>query len=151
MAVSSPTAIGLEWEDGAYDGNTPTLDYRVSHYTGGEWVLLASGLTAKSFLATELTSGVTYEFRIEARNIVGFSNPSTSIFVIAATPPETPAAPTTSITNNDLTIDWDAPTDNGSPIIGYRISVQDSTGTYVPICDGTDATLVAESKCVITV
>lgn len=73
------------------------------------WVTLVEGITSKSFLATGLTTGLTYSFKVQSRNIVGYSPASSAVAVVAATKPNTPAAPVTQITNNDVTIRWVAP------------------------------------------
>lgn len=55
------------WTDGASNGGSIVIDYRVSYDQGsgsGSMSVLAAGLTTKSYVATALTPGVTYTFKI---------------------------------------------------------------------------------------
>ena len=64
--------------------------------------------------------------------------------------PSTPAAPTTSVVGNKVVIDWSAPADNGTPILGYRLSVRRSDDTYsepTTDCDASDSDIVAATQC----
>jgi hypothetical protein len=60
-----------------------------------------------------LITGTTYKFYVEARNAVGFSAKSITYQIIAATVPTKPEQPTTKITDNDVTIEWNRPAENG--------------------------------------
>ena len=52
---------------------------------------LASGLPSTAYtFSSSVTSGVTYKFRVLARNSVGYSDNSTVLEIIAATIPGTP-------------------------------------------------------------
>ena len=83
--VLDMTRISIIWEDGISDGNQPILDYRVSFDQGTDmFVVSDSHLTVKEFTQALLTPGVTYSFRIEARNIVGYSDYSISVDFVAA-------------------------------------------------------------------
>lgn len=72
--VTSAYQIGLSWSDGAHDGGSPVLDYRVSFAVQGEAnTIFSSGLINKFETVTGLTPGVTYQFVVESRNLVGYS------------------------------------------------------------------------------
>ena len=80
----------------------------------------------QSYTVTGLTSGKTYQFRVEARNSIGYSNYSNVITAIAAIVPSAPPAPSTIMDVNNVIITWNPPsiasqTDYGSAIIGYKI------------------------------
>lgn len=54
-------------------------------------MLLASGVTSTYYQTSiTLTSGVTYSFKVVARNSVGYSSYSYAIPIIAARPPDAP-------------------------------------------------------------
>jgi titin len=80
--------------------------------------------TTNSYLATGLSMGNNYKFKVVAVNSAGSSLISSeSDFIIAAVPPD---APTNVVRLNAdqtfITIGWQAPSQNGgSPIIGYNI------------------------------
>jgi len=63
-----------------------------------------------------LSTGTTYKFQVEARNAVGYSAKSTEFEIIAATVPTATETPVTTISNNDITIDWSQPAENGQTI-----------------------------------
>jgi len=62
---------------------------------GSSFLVLASGVDSQQYTATSLTSGVIYQFKIEARNSYGFSDYSDVLTLLCAYKPEAPAAPTT--------------------------------------------------------
>lgn len=45
--------------------------------------------------------------------------------------PDAPLAPVTTAVASDVTIDWQAPKDNGSPLTSYRVYLRASTGSYI--------------------
>ena len=61
---------------------------------------------------------------MRARNLFGFSDYSSTISILAAKTPEKPLAPVTYIDGLNVIIDWAAPFDNGSPILGYKVLVR---------------------------
>jgi hypothetical protein len=61
------------------------------------WADIATDVTEKAYTATGLSPGLTYKFRVYARNVVGYGEPSISVSILTAIPPTAPAAPTTTI------------------------------------------------------
>jgi hypothetical protein len=61
-AITTKSIIGFSWSDGASNGGTAVIDYRISYdQSTGNFVTLATGVTAKSYATTvALTSGRTY-------------------------------------------------------------------------------------------
>lgn len=51
-------------------------------------------------------------------------------------------------------IGWTAPSDNGSEILSYTIKIRKSDGAsyveHLATCDGTDATIIANLECTVT-
>ena len=56
---------------------------------------LESNILSTSYTATSLVAGTTYQFRIQARNIHGYSLNSEVVSILAAQIPDTPTAPVT--------------------------------------------------------
>jgi hypothetical protein len=80
----------------------------------------------EQYTVTGLTAGVTYKFKVQARNTEGFSAYSAEVEILAAQAPSAPLTPTTTISGSNVVVNWSAPTDNGSPILGYLILIRQS-------------------------
>jgi len=121
------------WEDlGGQDGSHSTA-LTITH---------ASGVVA----------GTSYKFRVRAHNAHGWGDWSSEATVVAAGVPDAPAAPTTSIDNTNVKIQWTAPDANSGSIDGYRVYVADSTATYhleSTYCDGLQDPVKSQLYCLI--
>ena len=111
------------------DGGSTILDYTLEWDTqtdfdsGGDGPLGSRTQTARTRDITGLTTGVTYYFRVRARNARGSGtwSPTESI---RRQPPRTrpdqvPAAPTGRVQTDNIIWSWQAPSDGGSQITGY--------------------------------
>lgn len=153
-AQRTPTTLGLAWADGPDDGGLPVLDYRVNiAVLGGEYSVLASGLTTAEYTAVDLVSGTTYEFKVESRNAYEYSPYSDSITLLAAFKPEAPVTVTTANSLDKIVLQWSMPATNGSPITGYEIYIQQHASTDLAQesveCDGTTQELIDARSCSI--
>jgi hypothetical protein len=65
-AQTLSTQIGLTWSEGASNGGSAVLDYRIYYdQTTGTWVELDSGIATNSYVTTvTLTQGMIYSFRV---------------------------------------------------------------------------------------
>ena len=101
--------------------------------------------------STSITAGTTYRFKYRARNLLGSGGYSDIGSVLAASAPEAPNPPNTSTLGLDVKIDWSAPTNNGSPIQNYTVTVMNATGAYVQVtgCNGTLSTNVENTQCTV--
>jgi hypothetical protein len=91
------------------------LDYRVWYDQGtNNFVILASNVPTKSFLLTAgVVSGTYYKFKVEARNVIGYSALSAEISILAATvPPAVTNVVTQAMDNNTVKISWLRPSSN---------------------------------------
>jgi hypothetical protein len=92
-----------------------------------------------------LTLGTTYEFTVEARNTNGHGNPSSDFTILHALIPDTISTPTTTNSGTNVVIDWTAPSENGSTITSYTVTIRQSDGTTYTEdsinCDGSDNTI----------
>ena len=129
-AKTSLTVLAFSWSDGASNGGQPILDYRVSFDQGiSSWKVLSSSVTTKKVEIGGATPGKTYQFKVEARNVIGYS-PESEVFSIKAA--VVPGAPTSVVTSRDLNnvvIEWTAPsaddlTNYGDLILGYSIYIK---------------------------
>lgn len=86
-ATTNGNQIGLTWSPGLVDGGSPLIDYRISYDQGlgtGTYTELVSGLISTTYTVTGLARGTTYKFRLQARNIYGYSANSLVTTILAA-------------------------------------------------------------------
>ena len=76
LAISNDVQIGLTWANGASNGGSSIMEYRVS-YDDGENHWVTSSVTTQSYIAQGLKPGTLYSFKVQSRNPVGLSTEST--------------------------------------------------------------------------
>nr|XP_033338378.1 obscurin isoform X2 [Megalopta genalis] len=71
----SDSEILLRWKQPKYDGNSPVLCYnlQIREGDGIEWIDLASNIDHEFFLVRNLKPDYSYNFRLAARNRIGWS------------------------------------------------------------------------------
>ena len=78
--------------------------------------------TATSASITGLTNGTSYQVQVRAGNSVGDGAWSASATEKPSTVPTKPAAPTLTVQNQSLDVEWAAPSgDGGSAVTGYKV------------------------------
>lgn len=84
--VTRANQIGLAWTAPVFDGGSNLIDYTIyyDNADGLTFVELVSGVNALEYVATGLTQGATYQFKVEARNVYGLGFFSNTISVLAA-------------------------------------------------------------------
>lgn len=91
---------------------------------------------------------------MESRNSYDYSAYSDTLSLLCAFKPEAPSAPSTSILNSDVIIDWVEPVTNGWPITSYQIYIREGSSTVFTQesveCDGTSADVIANSVCSVS-
>jgi Fibronectin type III domain len=61
--------IGLSWTPSTFNSGAATLDYMIECDQGlFVFTVLETGISGTSYIATTLTPGVSYRFRVSARN-----------------------------------------------------------------------------------
>ena len=158
VAVTAAGVVGLTWSAGAFNGGSPILDYRVSKFGPGDssYVVIASGVSVTSYTASSLIADAIYSFKIEARNVIGYSTFSQETSLRSAAKPSTPVAPASSvISNTGVTIVWSAPFNGGSAITSYTIMIRQADGltysTELASCNGGNPSVVSAVSCTIPI
>jgi len=111
-----------------------------------------TGVVASLYKAVGLTAGVTYKFKIEARNTYGYSVYSNELSILCATVPSVPATPANSNILNQVKFDWTAPAENGLAITSYTVLIRSSDNQYTEIldyCNGALASIMSTTECTI--
>jgi hypothetical protein len=119
------STLGISWSPPVFTGGAIIDDYRVSIAVQGEaFTILASGLTDTSYLATDLTFGLNYEFKVESRNSYSYSEYSETLTLLCAFIPDPPLSVSTANTNDLVTITWSDPVANGYVVHEYKILIE---------------------------
>jgi hypothetical protein len=96
-STKTPTSIGMTWSEGPSNGGETVDDYRINIAEFGQsYSVLATGITSASYTATGLTTGITYDFKIESRNQHGYSDYSDVFTLQCSTIPDPPTIVTSS-------------------------------------------------------
>lgn len=114
-------AVTVAWKAPASDGGSPVTGYTVVS-APGEATATVDGSTLTAQL-TGLTNGISYTFQVFATNAVG--DGPLSLAAAPVEPGTVPGAPSvTSVVagNAQVTLEWTAPADGGSPLTGYTIT-----------------------------
>lgn len=113
--------------------------------------MLANYLEQTEYTISDLTAGLNYQFKVEARNSYGFSAYSDTLQLLCAFKPEAPLTVTTTNLNDKVVVDWAEPVSNGSPITAYKVYIANEAGNEFSQesadCDGTSAAVIAARQC----
>jgi hypothetical protein len=141
--TTTDTVIRFTWTDGPSDGGTSVIDYSVYYDQGtNSYVLLDAAVTTQFYVTlVTLTPGVTYSFKVTARNSVGSGVQSVALAVLAAKLPDAPlslANVPAVTTGYQVRLSWtDGVYDGGSPVIDYQVSFTEvSANSYAIFASG---------------
>jgi hypothetical protein len=84
-ATTSSSQIGLTWNEGTENGGSIVIDYTITYGEDtGSYNNIIAGITGTSYTVIGLTAGVTYKFKVQARNEFGLSDYSSEALILAA-------------------------------------------------------------------
>lgn len=124
--MTSAYQIALVWQDGVANGGAPILDYEVWYdQANDDYTILESAATGQSYIATTLTMGTTYKFKLKSRNAYGLSlDYSNEVSILQAEIPTKPGTPVITIVGDQyIILDWVASSPQGSPLLFYKIEI----------------------------
>lgn len=124
-AVVGDGQVELSWVAPPSPTSAPAIaQYKVERSTDGTtWTEIAV-TTDDSYLATGLTNGTTYQFRVSARSAIERVGYGTTATITPSAPgsPGVPLSLTLEGSDSDTTLDWSAPTSNGaSALTKYEV------------------------------
>ncbi len=128
------TRLTVTWAAPTYNGGSSINDYDVQYSVSNSnsWVEWSPGINpTRSATITGLINGQSYEVQVRAHNSGGsLSSWSTSARAMPAGVPATPLAPTLTPGNEELTVTWAAPANNGALITEYTVRYKLATATW---------------------
>jgi hypothetical protein len=156
-AQRSASTLGLSWTAGAADGGSPVYEYRVQMAILGQAFSILDSTATTAYLVTGLTAGVSYVFKVEARNEYGYSDLSAPLTLLCAYIADIPTNVQTLMVESDtyVQISWDLGSDNGSAISEFKVYIkQHGSETYTREkfdCLGVSQAVIDARSCRISV
>ena len=139
-ATGGNTQASLSWSAPS-DGGSAITDYTIQYSTdNSSWSTFADGTsTSTSATVTGLTKNTVYYFRVAAVNAIGTGSYSTSASTTVLGVPDAPTSlSAASNANNQASLSWSAPANNGgSAITDYVIQYSTDGTTFSTFADGT--------------
>ena len=160
LPTTTQSNIDFQWDELVTleeTGGTEILSYHVEWDRGsaGLYFLNLAGYVAiyddtSYSITAHVTTGVSYQVRVRAKNYWGWGEYSDIFTIKASSVPERVDTVTTAIdeATGGLRVEWTAPFDNSDEIIAYSIEAQEKDGDWTEICDGTDPTVVSTQRCI---
>lgn len=145
VASRSLTNISFVWDAPTDDGGSPITHYELYYGTTSGSVTTRAWLGSGTASGTiYLTAGPLYYFQVTACNVVSLyssSNCTRSSVVaeyVGTVVPVVPSLELVSTSGDSITVQWsEASDDGGSPVVTYRVYVDDGYGGVVSrlVCD----------------
>jgi hypothetical protein len=137
------TEVTVNWSAPSSNGSAITTYYIQPYAAGSLFNIISTASTATSYTVPGLTNGTSYTFSVAAVNGVGTgSYSSQSSSVTPAGLPGTPSTPTTTAGDTQVTVNWSAPSSNGSAITGYSIVVFSNFSVIRTVTSGSTSVIV---------
>lgn len=123
QASAGDSYVNISWEIPAFNGGSSITNYIIyrGNTSGGETYLIEIG-DVLYYNDTSINNGVTYYYKVSAKNAVGEGPLSDEVTALPIGSPEAPQNPQVIAGDSIVNITWNTPaSDGGSPIIKYRI------------------------------
>lgn len=131
-AQAGDAEANVSWTAPANQGGSPITSYTVTPSPGGSPITVAASQTTAT--VTGLTNGTRYTFTVFATNDVGNGLPSApSGEVMPVSVPDSPTAVTGTSGDQQVTVSWAAPKDDGGESVSSYTVTPSPTGTPVTV------------------
>ncbi len=136
-AEAGNAQLTVEWQAPAEDGGAQITGYELEYAVrgSGNWMDAQHSGTETRFVLRDLVNGTEYGVRVSATNSVGTGDATPPVYATPVAPPdpdpdpdpdpEVPGVPrnlSAEAGNAQVSVQWQAPADNGgSPITGYKV------------------------------
>jgi hypothetical protein len=135
--ITTDLTIRFTWSQGLSDGGVAVTDYQVYYDQGTSSFTLLADAVEDTFYQTSvaLIAGTTYQFKVLAKNSIGYSLDSEVLSILASRVPDKPislADDPLVTTAYQVGLVWsDGAYSGGTSIIDYRVSYTDDTSYSV--------------------
>lgn len=135
-AETEESIVSLVWSEGVSNGGSPVIAYYLQYKLDSEteYIDILESIVDTNYQTKEtFVSGEVYNFRVQARNTVGYSSFSDVIAVRVARVPDPVSDIQTqeNVADRFVLVTWENPYDGGSPIFEYLVEFLQSDGvTY---------------------
>ena len=137
--------VGLSWSPPIDNGGSAITDYTIqySSNSGSSWTDFADGVSPEtSATVTGLTNGTEYTFQVAAMNPAGAGSFAPTESIVPRTVPGNPTQLTVVPENEQVTLTWLAPSDNGgAAITDYLVEYSADSGQSWNLFDDGVSTL----------
>ncbi|KJH43663.1 fibronectin type III domain protein [Dictyocaulus viviparus] len=134
----APDCCTLSWKPPKSDGGSPIVNYIVEKLClkdpNLKWEKASSFVRNLTYTVPNLQLGEKYRFRVRAENQFGISepleNPDPIIAKYQFNVPNQPDAPTIhDVDATSVKVEWEAPANGGSKIIGYQVQYREASSS----------------------
>src|SRR5437899_3073462 len=130
VATAGNARIALSWSAPSTNGGSVITNYKVYRGTSSNTeTFLAQIGNSTSYTDTAVINGQTYYYKVSAVNSIRESPQSNEASAILSTIPSAPQNLQATAGVGSVTLSWQAPSNGGSPITGYKIYRSSSSGT----------------------
>ncbi|WP_408895748.1 fibronectin type III domain-containing protein [Nocardioides sp. R1-1] len=130
-------AVTVSWRPPARRGGSAVQKYAIQQQgSSGAWTTVKTvGKRARSWQVGDLRNGVSYAFRVRARNKARWSKPGPVVTAVPRTVPGAPGAPEADLYASALGVYWRTPPANGAPIDRYRVEVSADGAVWTTVAE----------------